>query len=150
MSSLFTDKINIIVGAITAVMSYIFGEHWALFAFFLLFNCLDFLTRWMAARINGTENSQKCFVGILKKIGYWVMVLLGFSMSTVFVKIGNVIGINLHVTFLLGWFVLSTLMINEIRSILENLVEAGFKIPVILTKGLDTVSKVIDEKETEE
>lgn len=147
---LFTDKVNMIIGAFTAIMTYIFGANWMLFAFFLGFNCLDFITRWMAARINGTENSQKCFVGILKKLGYWIMVLLGFSMSIVFVQIGKVLGIDLKVTFLLGWFVLSTLMINEIRSILENLVEAGFKIPMVLVKGLDVVSEIIEEVEGKE
>lgn len=141
-----TNKINLIIGAITALLSYIFGEHWILFMFFLLLNFGDYLTRWMAARLTGTENSKAGWVGILKKLGYWVMIALGFGMSIIFIEIGNTIGLNLEITTFIGWFVLATLIINEIRSILENLVEAGYKVPVILIKGLEVANKAIDGK----
>lgn len=141
-----TNKINLVIGAITALLSYIFGEHWILFMFFLLLNFGDYLTRWMAARLTGTENSKAGWVGILKKLGYWVMIALGFGMSIIFIEIGNTIGINLEITTFIGWFVLATLIINEIRSILENLVEAGYKVPIILIKGLEVANKAIDGK----
>lgn len=141
-----TNKINLIIGAITALLSYIFGEHWILFMFFLLLNFGDYLTRWMAARLTGTENSKAGWIGILKKLGYWVMIALGFGMSVIFIEIGNTIGLNLEITTFIGWFVLATLIINEIRSILENLVEAGYKVPAILIKGLEVANKAIDGK----
>lgn len=141
-----TNKINLIVGAITALLSYILGEHWILFVFFLALNFGDFLTRWIAARITCTENSKAGWIGILKKIGYWIMIALGFGMSIIFIEIGEVIGVNLHVTTYLGWFVLTTLTVNEIRSILENLVEAyGDKVPSILVKGLQVANKSIND-----
>jgi phage-related holin len=140
-----TNKINLIVGAITALLSYLLGQHWILFVFFLALNIGDFLTRWIAARITGTENSKAGWIGVLKKIGYWVMIALGFGMSVIFIEIGAVIGVDLHVTAYLGWFVLATLTINEIRSILENLVDAyGDKVPAILVKGLQIANKSID------
>lgn len=141
-----TDKINLIVGAIAALLSYLLGEHWVLFVFYLALNGGDFLTRWLAARITGTENSKAGCIGILKKLGYWVMIALGFSMSIIFIEIGNTIGVNLEVTTFIGWFVLATLIINEFRSILENLVEAGYKVPEILIKGLEVANKAIDGK----
>lgn len=141
-----TNKINLIVGAITALLSYMLGEHWVLFVFFLGLNCLDYLTRWMAARLTGTENSKAGWTGILKKLGYWIMIAIGFGMSVIFIEIGAVIGVDLQVTTLLGWFVLATLSINELRSILENLVEAGYKVPAILVKGLEVANKAIDSK----
>ena len=93
-----TNKINLIVGAITALLSYLLGQHWILFVFFLALNIGDFLTRWIAARITGTENSKAGWIGVLKKIGYWVMIALGFGMSVIFIEIGAVIGVDLHVT----------------------------------------------------
>lgn len=140
-----TNKINLIVGAIAALLSYIFGEHWILFAFFLLLNVGDYITRWIAARLTGTENSKAGWIGILKKLGYWIMVALGFGMSIIFIEIGSVIGLDLGVTTFIGWFVLATLIINEIRSILENLVEVyGDKVPNVLVKGLEVANKAID------
>lgn len=140
-----TNRINLILGAVAALLSYILGDQWLLFVSFLVLNAFDFLTRWIAARITGTENSRACCIGILKKLGYWIMIALGFGMSVIFIEFGTVIGVNLKVTTYLGWFVLLTLTINEIRSILENLVEVyGDKVPAILIKGLEVANKSID------
>lgn len=144
----FTSRINVIMGAVTALLAYIFGDKWMLFVFFLLLNCGDYLTRWLAARLTQTENSKAGWLGVLKKLGYWVMIALGFGMSVIFMEIGATIGVNLEITTFIGWFVLATLTVNEIRSILENLVEAGYKVPIILTKGLEIANKAIDGKIT--
>lgn len=77
------------------------------------------------------------------------MVAVAFGASAVFIEIGQTIGIDLGVTTLLGWFVLASLLINEIRSILENFVEAGFKVPKILVNGLEVADKIVN-KDSEE
>lgn len=85
----------------------------------------------------GDEKSSLCFLcvkgwqGVLKKLGYWLMVLVSFGAGAAFIAIGDSIVADLGVTTLLGWFVLACLIINEMRSILENFVEAGFKVPAI-------------------
>lgn len=142
------DTYNAIVGGIAAVLSYIFGEHWLLFALFLAFNIADWITGWMKSRMAGKENSMAGWKGALKKLGYWMMIMVAFKASAVFVEIGNAIGIDLGVTTLLGWFVLASLIVNEIRSILENFVEAGFNVPTILIKGLEVADKAINKEDT--
>lgn len=142
------DSYNAAVGAIVAVLSYILGEHWILFVAFLLLNVADWLTGWMKSRMAGKENSVRGWKGVLKKLGYWLMIMVAFGASAVFIDIGVVIGIDLGITTLLGWFVLASLLINEIRSILENFVEAGINVPNILIKGLEVADKVVN-KETE-
>lgn len=144
------DAYNSIVGAVVAVLTYILGEHWMLFAAFLAFNVIDWVTGWMKSKLNGKENSQAGWKGVLKKLGYWIMIMVAFGASAVFIEIGKTLGINLGITALLGWFVLASLIINEIRSILENLVEAGFNVPVILVKGLEVADKMVNKSETEE
>ena len=54
----YMDTYNAIVGGIVAVLSFVFGEHWILFAIFLLFNVADWLTGWMKSRMAGKENSE--------------------------------------------------------------------------------------------
>ncbi|WP_343017867.1 phage holin family protein [Catenibacterium mitsuokai] len=54
------------------------------------------------------------------------------------------IHIDLAILTFLGWYVLISLIINEYRSILENLVEAGFDVPQILVKGLEVASQNIE------
>lgn len=146
------DGYNAVTGAIVAVLSYILGEHWFLFVAFLGLNVADWITGWMKSRINKKENSMAGWKGILKKLGYWLMIMVAFGSSAVFVEIGNAIGIDLGITTLLGWFVLASLLVNEIRSICENFVEAGYNVPTILIKGLEVADKVVnqDQKKEEE
>ena len=139
------DGYNAIVGAIVAVLSYILGEHWILFVAFLLLNVADWITGWMKSRMAGKENSVKGWEGVLKKLGYWLMIMVAFGASAIFIEIGKAIGVDLGITTMLGWFVLASLLINEIRSILENFVEAGFNVPMILVKGLEVADKVVNK-----
>ena len=144
------DTYNAIAGTIVAVLSYILGEHWWLFLAFALLNIADWLSGWMKSRIAGKENSAAGWKGVLKKLGYWLMVMVAFGASAIFIEIGEVIGIDLKITTLLGWFVLASLIINEIRSIIENFVEAGFNVPLVLIKGLEVADKAINKEEKEE
>lgn len=146
----FIDGYNVIVGTVVAVLSYILGEHWILFVAFLLLNIADWITGWMKSRIAGKENSTAGWKGVLKKLGYWLMIMVAFGASAVFIEIGNTIGIDLGITTLLGWFVLASLLINEIRSIVENFVEAGFNVPRILITGLEVADKIVNKEDTDE
>ena len=145
----YMDTYNAIVGGIVAILSFVFGEHWILFAIFLLFNVADWLTGWMKSRMAGKENSVKGWQGILKKLGYWLMILVAFAASAVFIEIGNTLGMDLGVTTLLGYFVLASLLVNELRSILENFIEAGYNVPTVLVKGLEVADKVVNQEEKE-
>lgn len=140
------DTYNAIVGSIVAVLSYIFGEHWILFALFLAFNLADWITGWMKSRIAHKENSKAGWKGVLKKLGYWIMIAVAFGASAVFVEIGKTIGVDLGITTLLGWFILASLLVNEIRSICENFVEAGYNVPQILIRGLEVADKAINKE----
>ena len=120
MTSTVIDTYNAITGAIVAILSYILGEHWILFAAFLLLNVAD-----------------------------WVMIAVAFGAAAVFIEIGTVIGVDLSITTLLGWFVLASLLVNEIRSIVENFAEAGFHVPNVLIKGLEVADKAINKENQE-
>lgn len=146
LSDAFIDRYNAIVGAVIAILSYVLGKHWFLFVAFLALNLVDWFTGWMKSRIAKKESSYKGMIGVLKKFGYWIIIGVSFGMSAAFIDIGKVIGVDLKVTTLLGWFVLASLLINEIRSIFENLVECGYNIPYILIKGLDVANKLMESE----
>lgn len=144
------DTYNAMVGAAVAVLSYILGEHWFLFVLFLLLNAIDWGTGWMKSRINNVENSKAGLKGVLKKIGYWLMIMVSFGASAAFVEVGKIINLDLGVTTLLGWFVLASLLVNEARSICENLVEMGVNVPTILVKGLQAANRVVNQEDDNE
>lgn len=147
-----TDSYNAFVGTIIAILTMVFGEHWFIFALFLLLNVADWLTGWMKSRINGIENSMAGWKGVLKKLGYWLMIIVAFAIAAGLIEIGKVIEIDLGITTLLGWFVLASLIVNEARSILENFVEAGYDVPTVLTKGLQVADQKLNgtDEESEE
>lgn len=142
--NVFGDKANLLWGALLAGCSYLFGAHWPLFAFFLLLNVIDYIYGILKARATNTLNSGKGFQGILKKASYWVLIALSFGVSVVFVDIGVVLGIDLAFLQLIGWFVLGIFIINELTSILENMVALGVDVPPILLKGLAAARTAVD------
>lgn len=150
MTQVITDNYNAFAGLIITLFSMVFGEHWYLFLLFLILNIADWITGWMKSSLLKKENSVKGWQGVAKKMGYWLMILVAFTASAGFIEIGYVIHVDLGVTTLLGWFVLASLIVNEIRSICENFVEAGFHVPKILMQGLEVAQKVIDPNEEEE
>lgn len=141
-------KVNLIGGALVALLSGLLGEFWYLFCAFLVLNVVDYVTGILKARFTKTENSMKGWQGIVKKVGYWVCIAIGFFIAVCFTEMGKLIGIDLAFTELFGWFTLATFIVNEIRSILENLVILGVDVPEFLTKGLEVVKMRTDERES--
>ena len=140
-------KVNLLGGAVVAVLSGVFGQFWYLFCAFLVLNVVDYVTGILKARFTKSENSNKGWKGIVKKVGYWVCIAIGFFIAVCFTEMGKLIGIDLAFTQLFGWFTLATFIINEIRSILENLVILGVDVPEFLTKGLEIAKKITEEGE---
>ncbi len=142
----FFDKVNLIISAIITGMTNVFGIQWILFAGYLIFNIIDFITGCIKARINKTESSVIGLKGIIKKVGYWILILVAFLTSYMISIIGGLLGLNIDYVVLFGWFTLACLLINEIRSILENLTKIGIEVPDFLSKGLKVVNNTINNK----
>ena len=140
----FADKANLAWGAVLAGCSYLFGAHWPLFAFFLLLNVIDYIYGILKAKATDTLNSGKGFMGIMKKVSYWIIIAIAFGLASIFIDVGATIGVDLAFLQLLGWFVLAIYIINEITSILENMVALGVDVPPILLKGLAAAKTAVD------
>ena len=142
----YMDTINAVGGTAVALLSAVFGTHWLLFVGFLTLNVIDYITGVRKSRLTGKDNSARGVRGVWKKLGYWLMVLVAFLASAIFIEIGKTLGINLTITAYIGWFTLASLIINELRSILENFVEAGDNVPVFLTKGLEAAENALNKE----
>lgn len=140
------DTYNLIVGAAVTLLSALFGTFWYLFAAYLFLNVLDWLTGWYKSRKLKRESSAVGLVGIIKKLGYWVIIAVAFLVSWVFVHMGNdILHIDLAFLEMIGWFTLACLMVNEVRSIIENLVECGYNVPQVLISGLAVTERLINK-----
>lgn len=140
------DAYNLIVGAAVTLLTGLFGVFWYIFAAYLLLNVFDWLTGWYKSRKLKKESSKVGLKGIVKKLGYWVIVAVAFLMSSVFVSMGHdLLNVDLSFLTLLGWFTLACLMVNEVRSIIENLVECGYNVPNILISGLAVTERLLNK-----
>ena len=146
--NIFVSKINYIICTITAILSAILGDFWFLFIFLLGLNIIDYITGIMKARHLKKESSKQAMKGFIKKFLMWCLIAMGFGLGITFQKIGKIIRIDLHIMLAIGWFILAHCIINEFRSILENMVELdkGYLVPKWLIKGLEVTNKIMDKK----
>ena len=65
-----------------------------------------------------------------------------------FIEVGHYFDMNLNFMVCIGWFMLAHCIINEVRSILENIVQLdkGNYIPNWLIRGLQVTQDLIDKK----
>lgn len=137
------NKISTIISVISTTFTSIFGIEWVLFMGYLILNIVDYLTGTLKAKIKKVESSNKGLIGIIKKICYWVLIGVSFLISYLLMQLGNKLNINLEFIMLFGCFTLACLIINESRSIIENLIEIDIYVPIFLKKGLETYENII-------
>lgn len=142
--SIFTDKANLLGAVVVAVMTGVFGAHWQVFALFAVLNVIDFFYGWLKGKQTGTINSAKGAVGIMKKVSYWVVIAMAFGVAQVLIDFGAEIGAPLGFLHLIGWFTLGVYILNELTSIVENLVVLGYEVPEIFVRGLNAARKAVD------
>lgn len=143
--SAFADKANLIGAAIVSGLTYVFGVHWPVFALFLALNIVDYIYGLMKARATDTLSSAKGAKGVAKKFSYWVIIALAFGVSVVLIDLGTVIGIDIGFLQLIGWFTLAVYILNELTSIVENMVALGVDVPDILVRGLAAARTAVNE-----
>ena len=142
----FHNTTNLIYGTIAAIGAALLGRYWFLFLGFLVANIIDYTTGFIKAKYYlKNESSAVGAKGIFKKVWYWVVICIAFFVSIVFKDMGNMVGIDLGFVVLFGYFTLATYLINELRSILENVVAMGANVPTFLIKGLDIVNKKVED-----
>lgn len=138
------NKFSTTIGTLCTMLTSTFGIEWVLFAGYLLLNIIDYFTGTIKARINNIESSNKGLIGVIKKICYWFLIGLSFFIPYLLMLLGTKLNINLNFIMLFGWFTLACLIINETRSIIENLIEIGIKVPEFLKIGLEQYQQILD------
>lgn len=138
------NKLTNTISIISSLLTFMLGQEWILFAGYLVLNISDYITGTIKSKIKKEESSSKGSIGIVKKVCYWILIVVSFLISYLLIELGYKININLEFIMLFGWFTLTCLIINESRSILENLIEIGIGVPNFLKKGLETYENMIN------
>ena len=140
----FLNRVNVIGGVVVTALAAVFGKYWFLFLGLLIANIIDWISGWMRSRMKGESCSKVGAIGAMKKVWYWVVIGIAFFIGFSFEQMGQTIGVALDFMNFVGWFTLANYLVNEIRSILENLVEMGVPVHPFLVKGLKIASEKIE------
>lgn len=141
------DAYNLFVGGAMTILAGIFGEFYYIFVAFLLLNVVDYLTGWAKSKVSKSESSMAGLKGIMKKIGYWITISIAFLIpATLTELLSDTLQINADFLMYFGWFTVACFLINEARSIIENLIQIGVEVPGFLVKGLAVADQLITER----
>lgn len=155
------DKIKVtVIAVVSALMSWL-----GILAVpvFLLVGCnlIDYATGLFAAKYR-TENisSYKGIRGIIKKVCMWLLVLIGAWIDILINYAVECAGVSLTIPFVVATVVAVWLVVNEIISILENMIDIGVDMPPFLmpiakyirkqTEAKVSIQEESEDKEDEE
>lgn len=96
-------------------------------------NIIDYVTGMAAAphRKEGIS-SYKGIQGITKKVCMWLLIAVGAVMDIMIQYSLEKIGISMQVSYIVSIAVAVWLLVNEIISILENMIDIGVPVPPFL------------------
>ena len=141
------DKVK---AAFVAALSMIFGWLGILAVPVLILaglNFTDYITGILASkRRNELVTSDKGLWGIVKKIGMWILVGLGWAMDVLINYAGQYVGLSIKLPFVVATIVAVWLICNEIISILENLLDIGVAMPPFLMPLARMIKGQVEDK----
>lgn len=121
-------------------------------------NIIDYATGLMAANFRGEKiSSYKGIQGIAKKVGQWLLVVVGWMLDVLIAYAASHISPSLRVPIFVAIVVAVWLGFNEVISILENLGDIGVPMPdflkkiVVKLKGkIEDIGEAATQEEEEE
>ena len=141
------DKVK---AAFVAAFSMIFGWLGILAVPVLILaglNFTDYITGILASkRRNELVTSDKGLWGIVKKIGMWILVGLGWAMDVLINYASQYVGLSIKLPFVVATIVAVWLICNEIISILEDLLDIGVAMPPFLMPLAKMIKGQVEDK----
>lgn len=109
-------------------------------------NVIDYITGLMATGYRKEDiSSYKGIRGIMKKICMWLLVLVGAWVDVLIRYAADCTGVGMNIPFIVATVVAVWIVINEIISILENMIDIGVKMPPFLMPLVKHIRKKFEE-----
>ena len=115
---------------------------------FLMVGCniIDYITGIAASKYRDEKvNSYKGMRGIIKKVCMWLLVVIGAVVDTLIQYAAEVMGMNFQVPFIIATLVAVWIVVNEVISILENIIDIGVALPPFLMPIVKRIKKEVEE-----
>lgn len=159
----FLIAVQAIAAAIGAWISARLGILGPVLLILLIMMVLDYITGMLASRQESIVhpddpaygwNSKKGAQGIIKKVGYLCIIVVGMVVDYIILQVAAQIGIETTLKAFFGLLVAVWYILNELLSIIENAGRMGAPIPEWLRKYIavlkDTVEHKTEKKENVE
>lgn len=151
------DYINTVRGGIVLLGSYI-GNLFEVISpaiiLLIILTVVDYFSGMLASKKEAIEHpndkrygwsSKKSIIGIYKKLGYVLTVLVALSTDYLIYALLGKMGVEYQIKTLFGLLVTIWFIINELLSILENAGRMGAVLPKFLQNVLSELKKDIDD-----
>lgn len=115
---------------------------------FLMVGCniIDYITGLMASKYRDERvSSYKGIRGIIKKVCMWLLVVVGAVVDELIRYATQTMGLDIRIPFIVATLVAVWIVVNEIISILENLVDIGLDLPPFLMPIVKRIKKEVEE-----
>lgn len=134
------------VTAVASLLSSILGILYVPVLLMVACNVIDYITGLLAAgsRQDGGISSYRSMRGIIKKVTMWLLVVVGAIVDQMILYACEVMGYQIHLTFLVACVVAVWIICNELISILENMVDIGIDLPKFLMPLVSNLKNSID------
>lgn len=124
-------------------------------ALLLVLMIMDYISGMLAAKKEALEHkndkkygwsSKKSILGIYKKVGYMLTIVVALCMDYLIYKFASEIGVKYNSSTFFGLLVTIWFVINEIISVLENVGRMGTELPDFLKNVLAELKSDINNK----
>ena len=134
------------VTAVASLLSSILGILYVPVLLMVACNVIDYITGLLAAgsRQDGGISSYRSMRGIIKKVTMWLLVVVGAIVDQLLLYACEVMGCQIHLTFLVACVVAIWIICNELISILENMVDIGIALLMFLIPLVSNLKISID------
>ena len=134
------------VTAVASLLSSILGILYVPVLLMVACNVIDYITGLLAAgsRQDGGISSYRSMRGIIKKVTMWILVVVGAIVDQLLLYACEVMGCQIHLTFLVACVVAIWIICNELISILENMVDIWIDLPKFLIPLVSNLKNSID------
>lgn len=138
--------IKVIGTAVISTISAALGILYVPVMLMVLCNCIDFATGITASMKKGEKlTSEKIMWGITKKVGMWILVIIGAIVDRLIVYGTVTAGIKPPVELLVACVVAVWIVCSELISILENLIDIGVAMPPFLMPIIKVIQRQAEE-----
>ena len=144
-----TEYGNTIKGTVTAVFSFLSSLLGILalpVCLMVACNVIDYITGLMAAKYRDQDiKSDIGLRGIVKKVCMWLLVVVGAFVDVLIQYAVSCTTIAVDIPFIVATTVAVWLVVNEIISILENMVDIGVSMPPFLLPVVKHIKKQVED-----